>query len=642
VCSVKKCLKPVEVLREGWRSALLGALCGYVFLAYFYLSSWISSGAPLGWSPVVNGFWGVLRNLSAALFFYPAVGLAVNLVVGALTTLVTGLIGLDEERRRRVGVVAVGIVAFAVLGLPFAVSWLFTRYQFTIGYAVKLVLGAGFVWAALRWERIVRLVARAAGYVLAGAAVLWVLFAFVFQGLFSPGEPGAVDPPGPNVVVILSDAHRADVESLYGGEVPTPNIEELAERGVTFERCFSPSNWTIPSVASLFTGLAPEVTGMDSYTTRMPGVRYLPEELSSLGYRTWAMIGNPVLSSKAGFDRGFDHYAAVFYEYFYGQGFLTAPKTSFYSAGAYLVNKVIRDNLYEHTVALGPEDALMMLRAMSDAGGDFIYIHILDPHDRYKPPERYLVQTEYEGRYERDSGGFLYYPDELTGADIAQLKRLYEGEVRLVDEFVGEALSVLDAGGHWGNTVVLFLSDHGEEFKEHGDIVHGRANLHHELTHVPLVVYWPGRLEGGARVGTPVSLCDLYPTILDGLGLEYEEGAYNGRSLFELTPSDRPVFSQRCSDKPDNPYYRSDLVVRGDAALFLDYVDGAEELYVDYYGNPRNVAGEHRELVLELKGLLEEWHARNDELVEHHGTAATAGTVDAAQLEKLRALGYLQ
>jgi arylsulfatase A-like enzyme len=634
-------VKAKAFFRETLRSALLGALCGYLFLAYFYLSSWLSSGTPLGWSPVVNGFWGILRNLSAALFFYPAVGFGVNFVVGALTTLVTGLIGLDEEKRRRVGVIAVGVAAFAVLGLPFTTSWIFTRNLYAIGYAVKLVLGAFFVWAALRWERVVRPIARVAGYALAGATVLWVLFAFVFQGLFSPDEPGSVVPPGPNVVVILSDAHRADVESLYGGEVPTPNIEELAGRGVTFERCFSPSNWTIPSVASLFTGLAPEVTGMDSFTNRLPGVRYLPEELSSLGYRTWAMIGNPVLSSKAGFDRGFDHYA-VFDECFYGQGFLTAPKTSLYSAGAYLINNMIRDAFYAGTVALGPDDSLRMLRSMSDTGGDFVYIHIMDPHDRYKPPERYLVRTGYEGRYERDSGDFIQHTDELTEADTAQLKRLYEGEVRLVDEFMGKALKVLDEGGFWENTVVIFLADHGEEFNEHGDFYHSRINLHHELTHVPLVVYWPGRLEGGARVGTPVSLYDLYPTILDGLGLEYEEGAYNGRSLFELTPSDRPVFSQRCSDKPDNPYYRSDLVVRGDAALFLDYVDGAEELYVDYYGNPRNVAGEHRELVLELKGLLEEWHARNDELVEHHGTAATAGTVDAAQLEKLRALGYLQ
>jgi hypothetical protein len=288
------------------RLALLGALGGYVFLVYSCLSGWVDPDTFQGWNPLVNDFWGGARVISAALFFYPAVGFVVNLFAGALTCLLTAALGLSEERRRRVGVVVVGVVCFAVLSLRVISTWLFARAVFAVDDVFKLILGAGFVWAALKWDKITALIARFAGWALAGAAVLWTAFCFIFPGMFTTGKPGPPKPDAPNVVLFLSDALRADVTSLYGGQVPMPNLERLAARGVTFTDCYSPSSWTEPCVVALFTGLAPEVSGMDSFSAIPSAIPYLSEQLSRGGYRTWCMMANIILTPALGFSRGFD------------------------------------------------------------------------------------------------------------------------------------------------------------------------------------------------------------------------------------------------------------------------------------------------------------------------------------------------
>jgi len=587
----------------------------------------------------VGGFWGVLRNLSAALFFHPAVGFGTGLVVGALSTLVTGKLHLDGNRRRTVGVVAVSVTAFAVLGLPWPLSDIFTRDLFAVVYAVNLLLGAAFVWAALRAERVVGVISRVAGYVLSGAALLWVLFALVFQVLFVPDDPPGPVPPGPNVVVFLSDALRADVTSLYDGQVPMPNLERLAAHGVTFERCFSCSSWTIPSVVALFTGLAPEVSGMDSVRAIPLPLPYLPEQLSRRGYRTWCMMANPLLTPGLGFSRGFDHYSLQTWR-FYGQGFLERPR-SLYDVVALGLNRLLFALDFEHLTDLGFEASTDMLRSLNPDGGDFVYIHLYDPHAPYTPPRRFLPRDDYAGPYAESSGDFLEHPDELTDEDVARLKELYEAEVRMVDQTLGRALDVLDDRGLWKNTVFIFLADHGEEFREHGLVEHFHVNLQPELTHVPLVIYWPGRLEGGGKFIQPVALADVYATILDGLGIFYDEKMLNGRSLLKPLPAARPVFAQRCMGS-DGTSAHSDFVVRDKTALFVNYDNDVDELYVDYYSNPENVAGDNPETVAELKALLAGWHARNAELMKHYGTGGDAGPMDAEHLEQLRAVGYIQ
>jgi arylsulfatase A-like enzyme len=642
----KPALQAKTVFSEGFRSALLGTLASCIYLAYYLAGHLVFKGSLPSWGAAGNNAGAVVRYFVGAGFLFPFVGFVFTYVAGALGSLVTQLIGLDEEKRRKAAAVITAGVVFAYLGIPVGSIELLVTALSIAGYAVSLALGAGFVWLVWRWGRLASLLARISGFTLAGFAALWLAFSFLFPRFFEPTPvKGAT---GMNVVIVLSDAHRADVNSVYGGDVPTPNLERLAGMGVTYERCFAPSNWTVPSVVGLFTGLAPEASGMDSVRPLPPALEYLPETLSQAGYRTWAVFANSTISTRFGMYRGFDYYAN-YGERFYGAGFLEYNWGPVILGWSFKLNRLLHNALYYVQRRNCPEEGLEMLRSLNPAGGDFVYIHLLDAHDPYVPYDRFWEDTGYEGLFKRDSreGTLTKYSDgDITPAQTAQLKYLYSGEVRFVDEYMGRILDTLEEEGLLDRTAVIFTADHGEEFDEHGYFLHGEVNLHHELTHVPLIVYWPGVLEGGRRVPEPVSLCDVRPTILEALGMGCDGEAINGRSLLRPIPPDRPVFSQRASEIPDNDRH-SDLVVRmlpdgTEAALFRNLDTGDKELYLDYPRNPRNVLTDYPVLTGELEALLEAWHARNLGLAELYGTRAGGGVSDPAIMENLRGIGYLQ
>ncbi len=517
-----------------------------------------------------------------------------------------------------------------------------------LGYVISLLLGAGFVWFIWRCEDLAALLSRIAGFTLAGAAVLWLVFSLLFPRFFTPTEPKSAAGSGPNVVIILSDAHRADVNSVYGGGVETPNLERLAEMGVTYERCFAPSSWTVPSVAGMFTGLTPEVTDMDAVRHLPATVAYLPEILSRAGMRTWATFANSTISTRYGMYRGFDYYSN-YGERFFGQGFLEYNWGPVFLGWCFKLNRLLHNGLYFYQRRHCPEEGLEMLRALNPRGGDFVFIHLIDVHDPYVPYDHFWEDTGYGGLFRRSSReGSLgkYSGDDISPAQTEQLMYLYAGEVRFVDSYIGRVLDTLEEEGVLDNTAVIFTADHGEEFNEHGHFLHGEVNLHHELTHVPLIVYWPDLFEGGGRVRRPVSLCDLYPTILDALGMDYDEVNLTALSLLAPPVPDRPVFAQRCSEIVSNLCH-SDLVVKSlpdgvVATLFRNLDTGEAELYLDYYTNPQNVILEHPDLVGELEAILDEWHIRNLRLADYYGTLSLSDISDPAILENLRGIGYLQ
>jgi arylsulfatase A-like enzyme len=641
-----KAPKAKTVFSEGFRSAILGTLASFIYLAYYLAGHLVFKGSLPSWGAAGNNLGAAVRYFVGAGFLFPLVGFVFTFVAGALGSLVTQLIGLDAQRRRRTAAVITTGVVFAYLGIPVGSIELLVSPLSIAAYAVSLILGAGFVWLVWRRGRLTYLLARIGGFTLAGFAALWLVFSFLFPRFFEPPPPKSAT--GMNVVVVLSDAHRADVNSVYGGDVPTPNLERLAGMGVTYERCFAPSNWTVPSVVALFTGLVPEVSGMDAVRSMPPKLGYLPETLSEVGYRTWAVFANSTISTGFGMYRGFDYYAN-YGERFYGAGFLEYEWGPVILGWCFRLNWLLHNGLYYVQRRNCPEEGLEMLRSLNPAGGDFVYIHLLDAHDPYVPYDRFWEDTGYEGLFKRDSreGTLNKYSDgDITPAQTAQLKYLYSGEVRFVDEYVGRLLDTLEEEGLLDRTAVIFTADHGEEFNEHGYFLHGEVNLHHELTHVPLIVYWPGALEGGRRVPEPVSLCDIRPTILEALGLGGDEEAINGRSLLRPLPPDRLVFSQRVSEIQDN-YRHSDLVVQllpdgTEAALFRNLDSGEEELYLDYPRNPRDVLRENPDLAGKLEDMLEAWHARNLEMAELYGTRAGIGPADPAIMENLRGIGYLQ
>jgi arylsulfatase A-like enzyme len=307
-------------------------------------------------------------------------------------------------------------------------------------------------------------------------------------------------------MIIAVDTLRPDHLGCYGYERNTsPNIDGLAAGGVVFEDVVSQSPWTLPSFASTLTSLYPTQhgagflePGAGAYGKRMRTVfPPLAMILLKQGYTTGAIINAPALAAEFGVDRGFEFYD-------------TTPR-------------------WDRRLADGATaDALKWLDQNKDVPF-FAFVHYFDPHLDYSPPAPYdtLFDPGYEGRlggsFERETYMRLEHElarenDPVAVADWNHIRALYDGEIAYTDEAVGDLLTGLEERGLKDNTLIVFLSDHGEEFFEHKGFEHGHT-LFDELIKVPLIFSLPGTLPENGTVSEQVRLLDVVPTILDILGI---------------------------------------------------------------------------------------------------------------------------
>ena len=366
------------------------------------------------------------------------------------------------------------------------------------------------------------------------------------------GAPGiaasggdATGGPRPPVVLIVIDTLRADHLGVYGYDRDTsPHIDALASRGVVFTRASSPSSWTRPAVASLMTSRLPSEHGAVSAKHRLDErVATLAEAFRSAGYRTLGVCANFAhVTERAGFARGFDDWTTLQVPVAEGEGdpiwAESTPSGSRRWLRAPTASEVNRE----------------LLPRLPAAGGRpvFLYVHYMDPHSGYLPA------SPYRERFLRDPAFDRSQPPatsdrvrELAAGRVSidergrqRLIDLYDGEIAAVDDAVGELLAALAERGYEGRSVTALVSDHGEEFGEHGGWFHG-ITLYHESLHVPFVL-WDSRTgEVGATVDTPVDLLDVPTTLLALAGLEPTEGM-RGRRLGAdgATPPARPLFAE--------------------------------------------------------------------------------------------------
>jgi arylsulfatase A-like enzyme len=309
-----------------------------------------------------------------------------------------------------------------------------------------------------------------------------------------------------NLMIIAIDTLRPDHLGCYGYERNTsPNIDGLAAEGVLFEDAVSQSPWTLPSFATILTSLYPTQhgagflePGAGAYGKRMRTVfPPLAMLLLKQGYTTGAIINAPALAAEFGVDRGFEFYD-------------TTPR-------------------WDRRIADGTTaDALKWIDLNKDVPF-FAFVHYFDPHLDYTPPAPYdtLFDPGYEGRlgkgFERETyirleRELAREDDPAAAADWNHIRALYDGEIAFTDAAVGDLLKGLDERGLRDNTLIVFLSDHGEEFFEHKGFEHGHT-LFDELIKVPLILSLPGRLPENVTVGEQVRLLDVMPTILDIMGI---------------------------------------------------------------------------------------------------------------------------
>ena len=429
----------------------------------------------------------------------------------------------------------------------------------------------------------------------------------------------------PNVVYIVIDTLRADRLHLYGNARPvSPHIDALAARGVTFDRAYASTAWTVPSTASLLTGLSPPEhgIGMSSSIFLADSLVTLPEAFQAKGYTTGAFVCNPLISAGHNFVQGFEHFRVYDWPH--------------------------AEVIYEEVDA--------WIRAHSEQPF-FLYLHVTDPHYPYTPNEVFRSQVvegpdpiRMEGKLDLYVENFYANPD----ADIAELRAaidhllaLYDAEILGVDFFIGRVLELLDELVVIENTIVAVTSDHGEEFLEHGWIGH-HSQLFDPQTWVPLVIAGP-RVPVGTRIEAPIENLRIVPTLLELAGVPKPRGM-RARSLFADGDAQPPVFlsnsKARWADLEERRVERLgttfSVIDKGWRLMWHPLAPGGEgrdvlTLY-DLENDPgclTDVAAEHPKRVEHLRRSIEAWI--------HDGLARSPGVMQAtpATMEMLRNLGYI-
>jgi len=352
----------------------------------------------------------------------------------------------------------------------------------------------------------------------------------------------------PNVLLISIDSLRADHLDCYGyrsatGAPTSPTLDRFAREGVVFEHALSTTSWTRPSHHALLTGLPDLLHGgaLDQNGLAPERVE-LAQVLQDAGYATAGFYSGPYLGERYRFGEGFDSYsnasgvderidaaiAGVVEE-------LKADTTDSPERRQQRLSDriaaVIEDEYHRAESADRVSDAAIGWLDRHAAAADpfFLFVHYFDVHYDYAPPEERYAARFWPGGVRPRLNGDHFFDDEEIHAgmqrdDLAGVVSCYDGEILWVDEQVGRLLKRVDELGLRDDTLVVVVSDHGDEFFEHGAKGH-RQNLFAPTLDVALLARLPARLPANRRVAARVSLCDVAPTIVELAGVQAQADA---------------------------------------------------------------------------------------------------------------------
>ncbi len=451
----------------------------------------------------------------------------------------------------------------------------------------------------------------------------------------------------PHILVVLVDTLRRDHLSGFGYDRPTsPNLDALYAESWRFANAYTPSAWTIPSVASIFTGLHPGAHRIREAFDRIPDYApTLAEHLRSYGYQTGAFVANKLVTTTNGFNQGFGR--------FFPPG---APWwcRNQRTALEQLVTRAIRTGNTARGWRINQE-ALRWIRGKSDRPC-FAYIHYMEPHAPYAAPEKDREAVapgapagpltppnflDYSARI-AEPGCWDWEclpetptlpPDQLEGM-VAN----YDASIHLVDRRIGDLMRELDEMGVADRAHVIFCSDHGEQFLDHSGWGHGKS-IYEELTGCPLAYRPPGGLpSGGGVVERPVSLLDMLRTVCLLAGLEAPP-LHQGEEIPELLAAgtrgaDRPILSEIVPRLYSMRYRNWKLIRRGSP-------DSPEWRLFDRRTDP----GEQVDLAAVLPdtlAYLQGYFAGLQAKYEQTSLREVESRVDPEMLRQLRDLGYIK
>ena len=396
---------------------------------------------------------------------------------------------------------------------------------------------------------------------------------FVLLAAFACGgdsEDASLAPvnAGINVLLVTVDTLRADHLSSYGyPRATSPNIDELAARGVSFDVAFTYWPKTRGSFASLFTGLYASQHGLTVRDRDLPEFNQtLAETFRDAGYRTAAALDNGNLDAALGFGQGFDVYEQTWH-----------------------VESSDELSRTEAITAFGES----FLASSDDDAPFFLWLHYVNPHTPYHPTDEALARFRDDGIIPREPelervtgyhGGVNKRHVAVDGENYwGDYVDRYDAEISIADEHVGRVLRALEASEHAGRTIIVFTSDHGESLGEHDYFFDHGFDLFNPSQRIPLIVAFPGMLPAGERVTGAVSSLDVFPTVLDLAQVSYPPGL-QGKSVLPLVRGTTTRLHEQIFFQND----RHQMAITNGRLKLIHYPEDRFELY-DMYRDPAEV-----------------------------------------------------
>ena len=419
---------------------------------------------------------------------------------------------------------------------------------------------------------------------------LMVLFGAA-SPLLATAQRAATRRTRPNVILITMDTLRADHLGCYGAtNAQTPTLDSVAKDGVLFERAFSQVPLTWPSHAAILTGTYPFQNGVQDFTGHplAPQFRSIAQAFKQAGYATGAVVSSFVLDRSWGLARGFD---------FYDDAFSAAD---FQQKDLGLVDRKAGESVTH---------ALDWVKK-NQQHAFFLWLHLYDPHSPYDPPEPFRTQ----------------YRD-----------RPYDGEIAYADHELGRLITWLKTNHLYDNSVIVFLSDHGESLGDHGEKEHGFF-IYNSTIHVPLIIKPAAGFRAQTkRVSFPAESIAVAPTLVRLAGLKDTiEEQFQSKELLASSGNDEPAYSETFypfSSFGWNPLHSVET-------SRYHYIEAPEPELYDIVADPwerKNIAAQQPATVAVLKNKLQ--HKLEIRPLDPSQESGKNLSPDTA--EKLRALGYV-
>lgn len=589
--------------------------------------------------------------------------LAVSLAGGCASLLLGSAAPWLYRRSRSLAAKLVELGAWLLAWLP-VVIWVGVRDHWLLpedsvvgcaASALLVLLLAGLFYTLRRLSR--RRDRQGSGRALHAIGSLCLLVAGAILGISRAGmsAPGGVA-AHPNILLIVLDTVRADRLSAYGYARPTtPELAAFAEKAIRYTDFYATAPWTVPSHASLFTGLYPVSHHATQERVKLEAsFATLAEILRNAGYQTWGASGNPWMGPAVNLSQGFETFVETW--------------------RADLKTGLPRPSGTPH-----PANAAFtrFLERRDPRRPFFAFINYMDAHMPFVPPEPYASRflppdADRARAFElgQTKWSEYYRGRPYTDQDLLLLSNLYDAGLAYLSSEVGALLRIAERRGHFEDTLIVITADHGEHFGENGLIGH-MFGLYNTAVRAPLLIRTPGGERAGELDHRKGQLVDLFPTILNVAGVDFSRFRRRGVDLLSLKGEARreSIFSEYYYPAqvlwqftPEEiqrrqgflkPYLRRLRAVERYGFRFIWSSNGRHELYdlkADPGENHNLYDAEHRTaaadeflelLVQELESYVPGLSSKI-RMVPESALGQAPAEVDEETLKALRAVGYVR